>query len=220
MMPRIGIIDSGVGDALSRHVVASCRFGDPGGSRLTRPDSIGHGDALARLALHHCPGAELLIAQVFFEERRAPVSRVANALEWLVNTGASVINMSFGLTVPSGCLTDACTLAASQGALLVASSPAIGSRAFPAELNECLAVTGDARCGAGDIAWLGQPHAELGACPMIVPGQPQFGGGSSFACARVSGVAARLLAEGVAPSLLISHLRKCARYIGPERCRT
>ncbi|WXL26744.1 S8/S53 family peptidase [Ectopseudomonas mendocina] len=220
MRPRVGIIDSGVSESLFSYVVQSRRFSELPGDDPAQPDSIGHGDQLARLILQQCPEAELLVAQVFHGDNRSPVSRIAAALEWLVAQGAQIINMSFGLSSPSEQLAEACKHAASRGVLLVASSPSCGGAVYPAALPECLAVTGDARCAPNELAWLGLAHAELGACPMIQLGQPEHGGGSSFACARVTGMAARIMAhEGYLPSHLCEPLRCSARYIGAEVLR-
>jgi hypothetical protein len=117
-------------------------------------------------------------------------------------------------------LSEACQRAARRGVLLLASAQSCGGAVYPAALPECLAVTGDARCAADELAWLGLAHAELGACPMIRPGQAEHGGGSSFACARVSGMAARLMAQaGHTPAQLLAALRQSARYLGPEERR-
>jgi hypothetical protein len=217
LRPRVGIIDSGVSANLLRYVVESRRFSELPGDDPAQPDIIGHGDQLARLILQQCPQAQLLVAQVFHDANRAPVSRIADALEWLVGRGAQIINMSFGLAAPSARITEACQYAASRGILLVASAPSCGGAVYPAALAECLAVTGDARCAANELAWLGLAHAELGACPMIKAGQPEHGGGSSFACARVSGMAANIMArEGYLPAHLSEPLRRRAHYIGPQ----
>ncbi|SDR77960.1 hypothetical protein SAMN05216198_0389 [Halopseudomonas litoralis] len=220
MSVRIGIIDSGVSEALYGHVRVSRRFDGLPGNAPAQPDSVGHGNRLARLILQSCPEAELLIAQVFHNQGRSPVSRVAEALDWLVEEGAQVINMSFGLAGSAVLLHDACRRAAARGRLLVASAPAIGGIVFPAALPECLAVTGDARCAVDEVSWLGQAHADLGACPMLVPGQPEHGGGSSFACARVSGLVAHIIArEGIPSSQIPAYLRQTAHYVGVEERR-
>jgi hypothetical protein len=217
MSIRIGIIDSGVSEELFPHVAASRRFDSLSDTPSALPDSVGHGDRLARLILQSCPEADLLIAQVFHDQGRSPVSRIAAALDWLVEEGAQVINMSFGLAGSSVTLHEACRRAVARGALLIASAPAMGGTVFPAALPECLAVTGDARCAVDEIAWLGQVHADLGACPMLVPGQPEYGGGASFACARVSGMVARIISrENIPSSQVMEYLRQGAHYLGAE----
>ncbi|MEJ6655368.1 MAG: S8 family serine peptidase [Pseudomonas sp.] len=217
MSVRTGIIDSGVSEELYAHVAVSRRFDGLQGTAPALSDHVGHGDSLARLILQSCPEADLLIAQVFHNQGRSPVSRIAEALDWLVAEGAQVINMSFGLAGSSAILQEACQRAKERGALLIASAPAIGGTVFPAALPECLAVTGDARCAADEIAWLGQTHADLGACPMLVPGQPEHGGGSSFACARVAGLVARIISRECIPSSRIpEYLRHVAHYMGAE----
>ena len=217
MRPRVGIIDSGVGESLFSYVSASRRFSELPGDDPAQADGIGHGDRLARLILQQCPEAQLLVAQVFHEDYRSPVSRIVDALDWLMDMDAQLINMSFGLSSPSVRLAEACKRAARRGILLVASSPSCGGVVYPAAFAECLAVTGDARCDANELAWLGAPHAELGACPMIRAGQAEQGGGSSFACARVSGMAARLMAlEGYLSTQVLVALQQAASYVGPE----
>lgn len=217
MRPRIGIIDSGVSESLFCNVAESRRFGELSNGYPAQPDNIAHGDQLAKLILRQSPESELLIAQVFYGENRSPLSRIVDALDWLTEMGVQIINMSFGLSTPAVVLNEACKKASLRGALLVASAPATGGLVFPAALPECLAVTGDARCSANEISWLGLPHAELGACPMISPSQVELGGGASFACARVTGFAARLIAKEGIPTLhLLEHLRRNACYVGPE----
>lgn len=131
MRPRVGIIDSGVSESLYSYVLESRRFSELPGDDPAQPDSLGHGDRLARLILAHCPEAELLIAQVFHGDNRAPVARIAAALDWLVARGAQIVNLSFGLARPSQRLTEACQRAARRGVLLVASAPACGGPVYP-----------------------------------------------------------------------------------------
>ncbi|WP_017337428.1 subtilisin-like serine protease QhpE [Pseudomonas fluorescens] len=221
MNPRVGIIDSGVSEALFPHVAESNRFDELPGADPAQPDAVGHGDQLARMILRHCNRAELHIAQVFHTTRHAPISRIVSAIDWLVVSGAQLINMSFGIRSPSDELLYACEYAKARGVLLIASAPSTGGVVFPAGWSSCLSVTGDVRCGVEQISWLNQKHAEFGACSMLDPRDPEQGGGASLACARVTGMAAQLMgAENIPLHRLPNFLRSSASYIGAEQRRT
>lgn len=220
MKPCIGLIDSGVGRALQPWVgMSRCFDGERQGDDA-EADRLRHGDLVARLVVQQCPSAELLIAQVFTRSLQAPTARIAEAIGWLVEGGAQLINMSFGLARPSYALAEACRHAAERGVVLFASAPSCGAVAvYPAGLSDCIAVTGDPRCAEAEIAWLGQRNAAFGACPMLVPGRPGAGGGSSFACARVTGIAGRLLSRHGDGASLLTELKAAATFMGPEERR-
>jgi len=221
MKPRVGIIDSGVSMSMLPYVAVSRRFNALPGDDPAHPDELGHGDHIARLIIKHCPQADLMIAQVFGKSSHTSTERVAEAIGWLVEVGAQLINMSFGLANYSVQLAQACQHAAEQGVLILASSPSCGTAdVYPAAFPHCVSVTGDPRCIEGEIAWLGLRRASFGACSMLIAGEPRMGGGASFACARLTGIAASLWNqhEGDIGGLL-SKLRDGARYFGPEERR-
>ncbi|MGU0824805.1 hypothetical protein AXX04_04160 [Pseudomonas aeruginosa] len=217
MRPRIGIVDSGINQAL-QHRVRDARFFGPEAQELAPLEGqLVHGSVLARLILEQCPQADLLVAQIFRHSRQAAVAHVVEAIDWLVDGGAQLINMSFGLQQASPVLQQACQRARQAGVLLLASVPARGQPTYPAAFAECLAVSGDARCTVDEISWLNLAHVDFGGNPMIQPGAPEQGGGSSFACARVAGMAAALLAEGHPAETVDGLLRQKACHVGPER---
>lgn len=221
MKPCIGIIDSGVSSQLLPYVALSRRFSGLPGEAAAQPDAIGHGDQLARAILQQCDNAQLLLAQVFLDTRRAPVERIVEAIDWLVANGAQLINMSFGLRRFSVELEQACEHAAACGVVLLASSPSTGGIVYPAALPSCLAVTGDIRCGANELSWLDQSHADFGANSFHTPGSPEYGGGASIACARITGMAAQLIVQQpIAKHCLFDTLKSRATYIGPEPRRS
>lgn len=217
MRPRIGIVDSGISQAL-QHRVLDARFFGPEAQELEPgEDQLVHGSVLARLILEQCPQADLLVAQIFRHQRKATVGHVVDAIDWLVAGGAQLINMSFGLQQAPQALQQACQRARQAGVLLLASAPARGQPTYPAAFAECLAVSGDARCAVDEISWLNLAHVDFGGNPMIQPGAPEQGGGSSFACARVAGLAAAMLAEGHPAETIFGMLLQRARHVGPER---
>ena len=195
---RVGLIDGGVGGATAAAVVAARSFigAEPAGVSASS-----HGSQVAHCVLQHCASADLFVAQV----------------AWLVEQGAQIVNMSFGMSQASPRLSRACRAAAASGVVLVASAPARGGLAFPAAFGECIAVSGDARCAPGEVSWLASASAEFGTHPFLHPDDPRRGGGASIAAARMTGLLAAELFAGADAGRLRSTLAERACYFGPER---
>lgn len=209
MSIRVAIVDSGINFPTHARRNFSVVAADA--------NALGHGSAIARRVLAAAPDAELLDARIFAASDRCDPARVVAAIDWAVELGAQVINLSFGQRAPNAALRAACTRAAVAGVLLVASAPARGRPVFPAAYANCIAVSGDARCAAAELSWLGAPGIDFGACPRIDDMRPELGGGASFAAARVSGRIAALLAAGLAADAVFETLRGECRLVGPER---
>jgi subtilisin family serine protease len=179
-------------------------------------DASGHGSSVARTILSAAPSASIVNAKVFHDSIAAPPAVVAAALAWAVEQGARVVNLSFGVRQDREVLRLACEAARAAGAILLAASPARGPAVFPAAYPGVIRVCGDARCAADDLCFLGSAQADFGACPATVDGRVL---GASAAVARVTGLAAALLAEhpsadGASVARLLESM---ARYHGPER---
>ena len=211
---RVGILDTGL---LPDALAAPCTVANfSAGMALNEPH--GHGMQMAEIVLGHAPGVSLLGAQVFAEGRPARVDSVVDGLYWLIEQGASVVNMSLGLHAERESLRHAVDAAVAAGVVLVASSPAAGKPVYPAAWPGVLAVSGDARCAPGEWALYHDRLAEIGACPGGHQHQPhQAGGGASFAAAHVSGLVAVQLANGDSATQALARLREQARFSGPER---
>lgn len=168
---RVGIIDSGLHESLLASVAAQARFSGAEGDPLpVEPTRLAHGSDVARLVLQGCPSARLYNAQVFDRRLDASVDAVVLALGWLVAQGVDLVNMSFGIPTASQALEAACWEAHRAGVLLVAAAPARGGPVHPAACRACMAVSGDARCGPGEVAWLGMQEADFGVHPFRVDG--------------------------------------------------
>src|SRR5581483_9541851 len=135
-----------------------------------------------------------------------------------VAAGARVVNLSFGLRADRDVLRGACARAVAAGVLLVAATPARGAPVFPASYPGVVRVSGDTRCGAGEVSDLAGDPADLGAAPGG-EGGTGVAGGASFACARVSGMLAAVLAgePGLGPAAALARLRARAAWRGRER---
>lgn len=230
---RVGIVDSGSGYtpvAPAARIVDSAAFmHDDGAVRIgsAQADRLGHGSQVAAI-VHACaPAAELLIAQVFVDRLTTTAAQVAAAIDWLVASGASVINLSLGLREPRPVLDAACQRALAAGVTLCAATPARGGPVYPAAYPGVLRVTGDARCARREIAALEAEHAahaDFGAHVRPLDGT-LTGAGASMACAHVSGLVAHHLAGQAdearrpGPVALRAWLTASARYHGLERRR-
>jgi hypothetical protein len=215
---RIGLVDAGVAPALSDSVDAAASFGAACPDQpVANAAGWAHGTHVARLVLEGVPSARLLSAKVFHGRLDAQVQDVVDAMDWLVDQGVDLINLSLGLRTRSAALERACWRAREAGVLLVAAAPARGGPVFPAASRACIAVSGDARCGPGEVSWLGLESADFGTHPFLLTHQPARGGGASYAAARFSGLAGALLAQGMPVQALRTHFFLEATWVGPEQ---
>ncbi|GAA0587741.1 subtilisin-like serine protease QhpE [Caenispirillum bisanense] len=223
LIPTVAVIDSGIAAPHSEAVrlARAFRLGVDGQVRPVppEPDSLGHGTAVARLVREACPAVRLLDAQVFGRHSATSAALVAAGLTWAVEQGAEICVLSLGLRSDRAVLAEACAAAVAAGVIVVASAPARGGPVYPAAYPGVVRVSGDARCGDGDLSWFGAGCPEYGACPGVTvePGR-QPTGGASFAAARLAGVLAAALASGDLARGAGPHdwLRAAARFQGRE----
>ncbi|WP_460414972.1 subtilisin-like serine protease QhpE [Pseudomonas sp. microsymbiont 2] len=215
--PRIGVVDSGCPAEQAGTLLDARRFWLEDG-RLREgdalADALGHGSAVLASLRAEAGGLPVLLAQVFAGQGTTSALQVAAAVLWLVEAGATVINLSLGLRQDRPVLRQACSEAVSAGVLLCASSPARGEPVYPASYPGVIRVTGDARCGPGQWSWLDSAQADFGA-PVGKDGRA----GASLACAAFSGQLAALLRDepGMSRAALLQRLRSDAAFTGPER---
>jgi hypothetical protein len=210
----IGVVDSGCADG---QALLGRRFWLEDGvlqEGELHPDTLGHGSAVVARLHAEAGRAPLLMAQVFTRQGSTSALQVAAALLWLVEQGASLINLSLGLQQDRPVLRQACAEAQAAGALLCASSPARGAPVYPASYPGVVRVTGDARCAPGQWSWLGTAQADFGASVGAMGTA-----GASLACAAFTGrIAALLRAQpDLDPTTALLWLKRHAAFTGPER---
>lgn len=212
---RIGVVDSGWPLALQDRVLAARSFVMDGGDAM---DRIGHGTRTLQAMAAQAPDARFVVAQVFGEALRTDMATVARAVDWLVDEGVALINLSLGVPRDHAPLRQACARAVESGCLLIASTPARGGPVYPAAYPGVIRAMGDARCGPGQHSALGLPHADFGAC-VLPPDGDRAHAGASLGCAHLSGHVAALLASGVARerTAVWQALIDTAAFHGPER---
>ncbi|MBF8707982.1 MULTISPECIES: peptidase S8 and S53 subtilisin kexin sedolisin [Pseudomonas] len=214
---RVGVIDSGCSPEQASALLGARRFWLEDG-RLREgdllPDQLGHGSAVLAGLQREAGPVPVLLAQVFDAQASTSALQVAAALLWLVEAGATLVNLSLGLQQDRPVLHQACAEALAAGVLLCASSPAQGGPVYPASYPGVIRVTGDARCAPGQWSWLGTRQADFG-------GYVGVGGraGASLGCAALSGRVAALLRDRPGMDLPQVHdwLRHHAAFAGPER---
>ncbi|AWK84877.1 subtilisin-like serine protease QhpE [Azospirillum thermophilum] len=226
---RIAVIDSGIapgiapgsvtasGAATVRSAAAFVLTDDGVAQVPARPDRVGHGSAVAAILRALAPAAELVDAQVFGAAPVTSAAAVAAGLRWAVGQGARLATLSFGLPADRPVLRAAVEEALAAGVLLVAASPARGGPVWPAAYPGVLAATGDARCRPGEVSVL---PAAFGACPRpldAADGERPRAGGASLAVAHLAGILAAAGNPDMDRGRAADHLRRIARFHGPER---
>lgn len=209
---RVGMIDTGV----------SAEFSGVAPQRLTRrsfhggqgPSDTDHGSAVAALlagqghgGMGLLPHSTLIAADVFSPHRDGSLvttaAAMAEAMDWLIASGARVINVS--VTGPDNRLLQrSLEAAARQSVVVVASAGNAGPRArpaFPAAYPQAIAVTAvDARrrlyakANRGDHIALAAPGVAV-FVPTSAAGS--YRTGTSFAAPYVTASVAVLQAQGI-----------------------
>lgn len=225
MIPvRVGLPDSGCSGQAAAHVDASAAFVAAAAGveqQVAGPDRAGHGSALAEIVIAQAPEARLLVAQIFGARAATSAEAAAAGIDWLVESGADILSISFGLREDRPALRVACARAVAEDRIVLASAPARGEPVFPAAYPGVVRITGDARCAADEVSALGTAQADFGACVRAVSGRGDAPAprGASFAVPHVAGILAFHLAAGGdrAPQAVRDHLAAVARFRGPER---
>lgn len=241
----VAVIDSGV-DAghpdLAGRVMAGRDFSATVDDPDTTHDHRGHGTAMAGViaatgtGLTHAhgiaPGARLLSIKVLDnvpDNATSPDATLGLAIEYAVNSGATVINMSLGGEGPAGQETlDAVRYALDHNVVVVvaAGNGSGGPVTEPANIPGVIAVTGISHNGRfwsgsskGPEAVLAAPAEDIGttASREVVSDGYEEASGTSCSAAMVSGVAALVRAHF--PKLdannVINRLIRTADDLGP-----
>lgn len=226
VLPGRSYVDSGTGTEPRLLALGGDVGHDDYERAFAHADPVGHGTAVAGIIAGRpesglsgvAPGAEILPVRVLDDENRYhDSSMVAAAVEWAVDNGADVVNLSLGGHYESPAFREAVDYAAAHDVVVVACT---GNQAeaggdeqvwFPASDARVLAVTGTDQAGrrwptaiTGGSTDLAAPGAELTA--------PEPGGGyravtgTSFASAVVSGAAA--LVRSAHPDLTAPEVRQ------------
>jgi len=198
---RVAVIDSGVhaGHPHVGAVEAGASFDARGGRGNDTVDRLGHGTAVTAAIREKAPLVGIVPVKVFDHELRATAEALVAAIDWAVDAGVDLINLSLGTDNPSHQrrLGEALVRAARAGVGLVAAAEQDGRRWLPGSLPLAVGVTLDWDCPRG------QAQVEVGlegavrclrlrasGYPRPIPGVPPERNlkGLSFAVANATGL--------------------------------
>jgi thermitase len=207
----IAVIDTGADlnhEALRDHLAPPSEFWDAVDSDALPQDdgpgyAQGHGTHIAGIIVRMAPASKLLIVRALDPNGRGNTAKVAYAIDWAVEHGADVINLSLGANFDSRVLELAVTSALEKGVVVVAAAgnDNTSDRQYPAGYAGVLSVTAvDGAKVKADFAnysksWVKVAAPGVGITSSIIG--PQGSGyaswsGTSMATAFVSGAAALL----------------------------
>ncbi len=206
----IAVLDTGIDEEhedLAGKVIAKVNFTDS----PTINDMYGHGTHIAGIiaatanndvgiagVAHNC---RLMNVKVANDEGRFDNSAAAKGVQWAVEHGANVINMSLVSTEPSRELEQAINYAWSQGAVVIAAAGNfMGTKVvYPAYYSDCIAVaaTDTNDCVAswssqGDWVDVAAPGVDIYS--TLPDNRYDSKSGTSMAAAHVSGLSGLLFA--------------------------
>ncbi len=210
---KIAVIDSGV-NAGHPHISVPVRgvVFDPhdAGSWV---DQLGHGTAVTAAIQEKAPEAEYFILKVFGSSLRTTTRRLIQAIEWTIEHGIHVVNLSLGSPnlAYRAELQSLVRRADASGVVLVSARSRTQGPLLPGTLDGVIGVDVDwelprDRYRVGDVD--GSPCVFASGYPRSLPGVAPARNlsGISFAVANVSGFAARAC-EGLTPRSFDALLR-------------
>jgi len=160
-------------------------------------DRLGHGTAVTAAIQERAPDAGILTVCVFREALRASAAALIAAIDWCIDAGADIVNLSLGSmnAAHKDAFAQVAERATDAGVTLVAARMAGESPCWPGALSTVLGVELDWACPRGTygVTWdAGTPTFVAAGYPRPIDGIPPQGNlyGVSFAVAQMSGFAA------------------------------
>jgi thermitase len=228
---KVAIVDSGV---YSEHpdigrIIAQRDFveGD-----AVADDDYGHGTHVTGIAAAltdngkgvagGCFECGLLIAKVMGARAFTTDSRIVEGINWSVNQGADVVNLSLGGPGNSSVLRTAVNRAYGQGAVVVAAAGNDGRKVprYPAAYSKVIAVsatTADGRLAPfstrGDWVDLAAPGTNI--LSTSNSGGYEIQSGTSMSAPFVSGLAGLLASQGMSADSIRQRMEANAKDLGP-----
>ena len=190
--PRVGYVAGGV--RISVHSTGHVFYSDE------HSDCAGHGTACAGIIRKKAPNAELYSVRIFDETLTADGRALIAAIEWCIEQGMHVVNLSLGTTDVTfkKPLHAICQKAQKAGIILVAAESNDGRESYPAVFPEVIGVTGGAMAE-------GYIYRRRHPIECIARGDEQrlcwlngkyiIAGGNSFAAPHIAGITALLRAD-------------------------
>jgi len=199
---RVAVIDSGVNE---RHphigrIAGGIAIGQEGEiEEGYYSDTLGHGTAVMAAIQEKAPDADYFAVKLFHGALRTSADLLLKALDWAIDAGMGVVNLSLGTTnaVHRERFAAMVARASQHGVLLVAAREAAGQLCLPGCLPGVISVGLDWDCPRDSYRREEQVFYASGY-PRPLPGMsPQRNlHGISFAVANMTGFAVRAAQEG------------------------
>lgn len=198
---RVAVIDSGL-DA-DWHVpqrrpgidLSGASTDDPGATR----DHLGHGTACASILWSLAPQVEVYPVRIFHRRLESRISTLVRAIEWAIEQGMQVVNLSLGTVEKKGFerLYRVCERARQRGLILVAAVEATTGVSYPAVFDNAIGVAGGHFSNGHDFEYRPDDAVEAiaqGRCrARTVGGRYRWVDATSFAAPHLSAIVALIL---------------------------
>jgi subtilisin len=210
----VAIVDSGVegghpavSAALTRSVRVELVGEDASVVDDDAIDVVGHGTACAGIVHALAPAAEILSVRVLGPDNRGKGAVFAAGLEWAIEAGAGIINLSLSSRSEAlfGVFHDLADRAYFAGVLLVCAANNVAVASYPSLFAAVVSVAAHDARDPGVWFYNPRPPVEFGAYGLDVDVAWKGGGrivatGNSFAAPHIAGYAARIRATHPAAS--------------------
>ncbi len=185
-MPKVAILDSGIyaGHPHVGEVVAG--FNATGmGDAEDWLDRIGHGTAVAGAIRSLAPDADLMAVKIFEGGLRTNLDIILRGIEWALDHGAELINLSLGTTNESHA--ERLRVSVMKGGVWISAATA-----YPGMLEGVIGIEMDATLERNQIRALGGMRFAASPYPREIPGVSREKNlqGISFAVANATGLLA------------------------------
>ena len=170
-------------------------------------DVVGHGTACASIIHALAPEAELVSVRVLGPDNRGKGAAFAAGLEWAIDEGADVVNLSLSSRSEAmfAVFHDLADRAYFRRTLLVCAANNVSVASYPSLFSAVVSVAAHDVRDPGVWFYNPSPPVEFGACGLDVDVAWKDGGrivatGNSFAAPHIAGYAARIRAAHPAAS--------------------
>ena len=214
---KIAVIDSGIDwthPAFAGRLTASTEWkdfvdGDTNPQEVSGGNGYGHGTFISSLILQVAPKATILPIRVLKPDGSGSETAVISGIDWAIQKGAQIINLSLGATTDNAALEAQIDYATSRGVYVVVSAGNNGSStlSYPAQRAKT-APNEQYLISVGSVAstsLLSTFCNKSTALEITAPGETVFGAlpgskggygsGTSFAAPQISGLLALLMMD-------------------------